>query len=311
MNRILAWLEMFGLFALLYVGIPYAGLWIDRILGLSPLPIFVRGLGLILLSVGVAILAWCFALFSRVGRGTPNPAMPPESLVTIGPYQWTRNPIALGHATALIGLSLFLGSVFAAVIVVVLAFPVHRDAVALRLGEVTELRSHRGVPFVDQDPLRRRKLPRELLDEGRLVSIETLQFRLDPLLAREEAPDRRCEEANSLAERHVSPDATEDRPGVLVDQRDLAPDFLGRARGRDHLVADSDAVLTRDPNLKLGEEGERGKTAGSGGPAEEGIVPNRVQLQGNDLGPTGEDLGPDRSADVEHVADAEEGDHPD
>jgi len=125
MNRILAWLEMFGLFALLYVGIPYAGLRIDRILGLPPLPIFVLGLGLILLSIGVAILAWCFALFSRVGHGTPNPAKPPESLVTIGPYAWTRNPIALGHATALIGLSLFLGSVSAAVIVVVLAFPVH------------------------------------------------------------------------------------------------------------------------------------------------------------------------------------------
>jgi len=121
----LAWLEMFGLFALLYVGIPYAGLRIDRVLDLPPLPIIVRGLGLILLSVGVAVLAWCFALFSRVGRGTPNPAMPPESLVTIGPYAWSRNPIALGHATALIGLSLFLGSTFAPVIVVVLAFPVH------------------------------------------------------------------------------------------------------------------------------------------------------------------------------------------
>src|SRR5207247_9516222 len=113
-----------------------------------------------------------------------------------------------------------------------------RDDVPLRLGEVTELRSHRGVPFVDQAPLRRRKLPGELLDEGRLVSIETLQFRLDPLLAREEAPDRRCEEANSLAERHVSPDATENRPGALVDQRDLPPAFLGRQRGRAHIYLD-------------------------------------------------------------------------
>src|SRR5437016_7683368 len=138
MNRILAWLEMFGLFALLYVGIPYAGLRIDRILGLPPLPIFVLGLGLILLSIGVAILAWCFALFSRVGHGTPNPAMPPESLVTIGPYAWTRNPIALGHAMALIGLSLFLGSVFAAVIVVVLAFPV--DLAMLREERTLEAR---------------------------------------------------------------------------------------------------------------------------------------------------------------------------
>ena len=125
MNRIVAWLEMFGLFALLYVGIPWAGLQLDQFVGLPPLPILVRGIGLILLSLGVAALAWCFALFARVGRGTPNPAMPPESLVVIGPYAWTRNPIALGHATALIGLSLFLGSVSAAIIVVLLAAPVH------------------------------------------------------------------------------------------------------------------------------------------------------------------------------------------
>ena len=51
--------------------------------------------------------------------------MPPTALVTVGPYRWTRNPIALSHAAALIGLSLLLGSVSAAAIVVVLAIPVH------------------------------------------------------------------------------------------------------------------------------------------------------------------------------------------
>src|SRR5207302_11218819 len=61
---------------------------------------------------------WCFALFVQVGRGTPNPTMPPTALVTVGPYRWTRNPIALSHAAALFGLSLLLGSVSAVAIVV-------------------------------------------------------------------------------------------------------------------------------------------------------------------------------------------------
>jgi protein-S-isoprenylcysteine O-methyltransferase Ste14 len=125
MKRILAWSEMFVLFVLLYVGIPWTGLTIDGFLRIPPWPSPVPWIGAMLLVVGLAGLAWCFALFVRVGRGTPNPTLPPKALVTVGPYRWTRNPIALSHAAALFGLSLVLGSVSAAAIVVVLAIPVH------------------------------------------------------------------------------------------------------------------------------------------------------------------------------------------
>ena len=125
MKRILAWSEMFVLFVLLYVGIPWTGLTIDGFLRIPPWPSPVHWIGAMLLVVGLAGLAWCFALFVRVGRGTPNPTLPPKALVTVGPYRWTRNPIALSHAAALFGLSLVLGSVSAAAIVVILAIPVH------------------------------------------------------------------------------------------------------------------------------------------------------------------------------------------
>jgi len=125
MKRILAWSEMVVLFVLLYVGIPWVGVMVDQLLGVPPWPSPVRWIGLVLLFLGIAGLTWCFALFVRVGRGTPNPAMPPTALVTVGPYVWTRNPIALSHAAALFGLSLFLGSVSAAAIIVILAIPVH------------------------------------------------------------------------------------------------------------------------------------------------------------------------------------------
>src|SRR5437773_9902358 len=125
MKRILAWSEMLVLFVLLYVGIPWAGLTIYGSRRIPAWPSPVRWVGLILLVVGLAGLVWCFALFVRVGRATPNPSMPPTALVTVGPYRWTRNPIALSHAAALFGISLLLGSVPAAAIVVVFAIPAH------------------------------------------------------------------------------------------------------------------------------------------------------------------------------------------
>ena len=126
MSRGLApWLEMAALFTALYVGIPFAGLQLDRGLALAPWPLPIRAVGGIFLVLGIAGLAWCFALFVRVGRGTPNPTTPPKTLVTVGPYAWTRNPIAASHAIALIGLSLLVGSVSAVGIVVLLGIPIH------------------------------------------------------------------------------------------------------------------------------------------------------------------------------------------
>jgi len=124
-RRSIAWLEMLALFTVLYVGIPVAGLQIDRFLALPSWPLPVQAFGLLLLFLGIAGLAWCIALFARIGRGTPNPIAPPETLVTVGPYAWTRNPIALSHAMALIGLSLVVGSISAVTLVIILSIPVH------------------------------------------------------------------------------------------------------------------------------------------------------------------------------------------
>jgi protein-S-isoprenylcysteine O-methyltransferase Ste14 len=124
-SRAGAWASMLGLFALLYVGIPWAGLQMDPLLRMPPWPFPIPWFGLALFLLGLAGLAWCFVLFIRVGGGTPNPARPPAALVTVGPYAWTRNPIALSHAVALTGLSLLLGTVSAVLIVIVLAVPVH------------------------------------------------------------------------------------------------------------------------------------------------------------------------------------------
>jgi protein-S-isoprenylcysteine O-methyltransferase Ste14 len=115
---------MLGLFAALYVGLPLLGTGIDRVFRLPAIPEPVRVAGVAPLIVGGLGLAWCFALFVRIGKGTPNPARPPNVLVTNGPYAWTRNPIVLSHALAVLGLGLILGSPGTIVLLLVLAVPV-------------------------------------------------------------------------------------------------------------------------------------------------------------------------------------------
>ena len=74
------------------------------------------------------LLAWGYLQYYLVGRyrlreggGGPGLSVPPERLVTSGPYRFCRNPMYLGHLIFLVGLTLALRSWLAAA---VLAFHV-------------------------------------------------------------------------------------------------------------------------------------------------------------------------------------------
>lgn len=69
-----------------------------------------RASGAGLIGIGVALFAWCVALFARVGRGTLAPWDPTRQLVAVGPYRLTRNPMITGVALALAGQALVSGS---------------------------------------------------------------------------------------------------------------------------------------------------------------------------------------------------------
>jgi protein-S-isoprenylcysteine O-methyltransferase Ste14 len=84
------------------------------------------------------LLAWGYLQYRLIGRyrirhggGGPGMETPPERLVTTGPYAWCRNPMYLGHIVFLLGLTLALQSVAAALITVATAiwfhFRVRRD----------------------------------------------------------------------------------------------------------------------------------------------------------------------------------------
>ena len=123
-SRPAAWLESVLLFAALYFGVPAAGLALDGLLGWPSLPLAAQWAGLLPLALGAAGIAWSFLLFVRVGQGTPNPLVPPRTLVTTGPFAWTRNPIILSHALATLGVAFLVASPAAVVIVLLLGVPV-------------------------------------------------------------------------------------------------------------------------------------------------------------------------------------------
>lgn len=67
----------------------------------------------------------CGVYRKKHGGGGPGLERPPERLVTRGPYFYTRNPMYLGHIIFLIGFSLALKSLIAALITVLTAIWFH------------------------------------------------------------------------------------------------------------------------------------------------------------------------------------------
>ena len=62
-----------------------------------------RFMGLVPISIGTAIILWCFWDFINSGKGTPAPIDPPKNLVIKGLYRLTRNPMYVGVIFVLFG----------------------------------------------------------------------------------------------------------------------------------------------------------------------------------------------------------------
>jgi len=62
-----------------------------------------RLIGSALMVGTVAVWLYCSRLFERVGKGTPFVTEPPQQLVTVGLYGYSRNPIYVAHVAFLLG----------------------------------------------------------------------------------------------------------------------------------------------------------------------------------------------------------------
>lgn len=70
----------------------------------------VQPLGLILLALGTFALLWCVRDFYVSGKGTLAPWAPPERLVIVGLYRYSRNPMYLSVVLLLLGWSVSFAS---------------------------------------------------------------------------------------------------------------------------------------------------------------------------------------------------------
>jgi protein-S-isoprenylcysteine O-methyltransferase Ste14 len=88
-----------GAMAVLHFGFPIA----------RPIEAPYRYGGAVLIGLAIAIIVWAAMLFKRARTGIV-PFSEASTLVTAGPYRFTRNPMYLGMAGILGGTALWLGS---------------------------------------------------------------------------------------------------------------------------------------------------------------------------------------------------------
>jgi protein-S-isoprenylcysteine O-methyltransferase Ste14 len=92
---------------------------------------------------------------NRSGGGGPGITVPPERLVTEGPYRYTRNPMYLGHLIFMLGLALTFWSWLALALFVFHLFWFHRRV----LDDEARLHGLFGAQYADYQARVKRWIP--------------------------------------------------------------------------------------------------------------------------------------------------------
>src|SRR5574341_209751 len=103
-------------------------------------------IAVLLIATGLPFALWSIAVQFDIGRGTPAPLMPTQTLIVQPPYTYTRNPMVLGTILAYLGVAIGIGSPSAVLLALL--------GSALLLGyvkavEEKELALRFGQPYLD------------------------------------------------------------------------------------------------------------------------------------------------------------------
>jgi protein-S-isoprenylcysteine O-methyltransferase Ste14 len=104
---------------------------------------FTLVLGVALAALAVAIIAWGRSTMLRGGTNV-NPTLPTTTIITGGPFGFTRNPLYLGLIGLLLGIGLMFDSWWA-VVALIATFPILHYGVVLR--EEAYLERKFGEPY--------------------------------------------------------------------------------------------------------------------------------------------------------------------
>ncbi len=114
---------------LLYLGALVVGLLLSAFV---PTPVLsgapASAAGLILILAGIVVMATAFAAMRRAGE-SPSPMAPTHSLVTGGPFQYTRNPIYVAFTLIYAGVAVALSSAWALVLLLVVLVIMDRNII--------------------------------------------------------------------------------------------------------------------------------------------------------------------------------------
>ncbi|MEO7655578.1 MAG: isoprenylcysteine carboxylmethyltransferase family protein [Sphingomicrobium sp.] len=97
---------------LIFLGLVVIGPVLDSLVGLAPLaipPTLRTVLVLILIAAGLAVVLVAVRRFASAGTRV-EPWVPSSAIVSDGIYRFTRNPMYVGMAVVMLGLSLILAS---------------------------------------------------------------------------------------------------------------------------------------------------------------------------------------------------------
>ena len=111
---------------------------------------------------GTLLLVWGYLQYRLIGNfrqgrggGGPGATVPPERIVTEGPYRYARNPMYLGHLIFMLGLALTFWSWFALALFIVHAAWFHRRV----LADEVQLRTLFGAEYTDYQARVKRWIP--------------------------------------------------------------------------------------------------------------------------------------------------------